>query len=332
MKNRLMILELWRFIACITIMLFHSYFLGVEYRTVPFSEGFLYVEFFFIISGYFTFAHFTKINNNSLDSIAKNSIIYTLKKFSYFLPYIIIMVLIMNTYNYVLDKNRGLHSFLDMIREILLISRSDGNVGVLWYLSAMFIVFPLFCCFCQIKSKYFTYIISIFYCIYYYERYVSAVDYPDHLYRALAGLLLGVIVYFFVSIIKQINFSKLGKVIITLIEQGSLILALYFIYSNKEYTLRIIIECFIIGLSIMLSRKSYTANINCKIFGFLGKISFVIYLTHFPIFNIIQTHFSEIAFKYKLLIAVSISIVFSLLLYVLVENIRKYIKLPKVTI
>lgn len=94
-----------------------------------------------------------------------------------------------------------------MILEMLLITRGDSNVGTLWFLSAMLIVFPIFCCMCQMKAKHFFYIISLLYVILYYEKYdvKSLCFYPEHIYRALAGLLLGVLVYSFVEIINQME-------------------------------------------------------------------------------------------------------------------------------
>lgn len=49
--------DIWRFVFCLLIMAHHMYHIGIE-RIYPFQSAWIYVEFFFILSGYFTGKHF----------------------------------------------------------------------------------------------------------------------------------------------------------------------------------------------------------------------------------------------------------------------------------
>lgn len=87
--------DLARFICSLIIMTFHLNVLwGWNY---PFQGGGIFVEFFLIITGYYTAKHF---DNKKYNNPMKESIIYTLNKFIPFLPYTIITTILMYLFNY----------------------------------------------------------------------------------------------------------------------------------------------------------------------------------------------------------------------------------------
>lgn len=73
MKNRICNIDLAKFISSLLIMATHLTLLTDKYS----NNYWLYVEFFLIISDYFTAKHF---DNKDYDNPLKESIIYTLKK------------------------------------------------------------------------------------------------------------------------------------------------------------------------------------------------------------------------------------------------------------
>ena len=83
-------IEILRFIVSIIIMIFHLSYIGIERGNHPFSESWIYVEFFFSLMGYFTIVHFEKDKAISFDDKAKAAILYTKKRFLTFWPYILI--------------------------------------------------------------------------------------------------------------------------------------------------------------------------------------------------------------------------------------------------
>lgn len=86
-NKRTAIVDLWKFIAAVMIMIHHLYYLSPAYegKDYPGYFSWIYVEFFFILTGYFTYRHFTR--QDKQDSIVKSSLSYTWRKFKTFLPY-----------------------------------------------------------------------------------------------------------------------------------------------------------------------------------------------------------------------------------------------------
>ena len=191
------IVELWRFLGCVAIALHHRFVLGIDYKY--FYKGFVFVEFFFMLTGYFTMRHFSAADRgDSLDDAARRAIVYTYKKFKRLFPYIVLILLMTSIYIIVVGDDSAIVVLFNALMEMTLITSAAKYDGALWFLSAMFIVFPLFCCMLQIKSKNFLLIISAFYSIVYYNITCVGLycEFPWHILRAYAGLTLGVVVYY----------------------------------------------------------------------------------------------------------------------------------------
>ena len=77
-------IELLRFIGCLAVMCIHIFLLGRE-NDYPFYGAICWVDFFFLLSGYFSARHYSESPKSSFSPIR-----YTLKKFGRFLPYVII--------------------------------------------------------------------------------------------------------------------------------------------------------------------------------------------------------------------------------------------------
>lgn len=75
-------LELWRFIAALLIMATHMYNFGVD--NYYFRETWIYVEFFLIITGFFTAKHF---DGHNCDDYMLEALRYTWSKYKPLLPY-----------------------------------------------------------------------------------------------------------------------------------------------------------------------------------------------------------------------------------------------------
>lgn len=78
----------------------HKYHLGIESDSC-FSNSWVYVEFFFIISGYFTYAHFIRCKE---EKINVHPVAYTIKKFSFYMPYIFVTVFVKCFMSYVYER------------------------------------------------------------------------------------------------------------------------------------------------------------------------------------------------------------------------------------
>ena len=157
-KSRISAIDLVRFACAIGIMFHHFFFffwqdeanLGTKPR---FRIGFVIVEIFLIIAGYFAAKHFKnrKVQKDSLEIRAKESVKYTLKKFKGFLPYVVIAVFLGLIYSLISHDFSipQLVSQLEKLPQELLLDSGNTSyfvrgmhVALLWYLSLLFFVFP----------------------------------------------------------------------------------------------------------------------------------------------------------------------------------------------
>ena len=92
MKNRS--IEIWRLVASILIMATHLFVVEEQTGGTPFFNAWIYVELFYFLSGYFTYRHFCKSGNKDVNEAAKKALAYALKKYSRFLPFIVIITFV----------------------------------------------------------------------------------------------------------------------------------------------------------------------------------------------------------------------------------------------
>ena len=300
-KKRVSALGLIKFLAAIAIVYYHIFPSSNDH----WSQLYILVELFFIISGYFTFLHFQKdknaIREDSLERKAKNALIYTWKKYINFLPYIIFATIFCYApIAFQSIRNNNLYSALDTIKyaisDIFLLGGQIGESKnfAIWFLSAMIIVFPLFCIICQTKHKNAILVailpMSLIYYLNFYNSYCCLG--AGSLARAFFGLMLGLIVYITSSKIKGIQTSKKTNAKLQILETVFFIVSIILLYPSKSsqnihYIVIFTLISFLSYLSILLSGKTSVCKISNRLFDFLEKISLIIYLIHIPTFRLI---------------------------------------------
>lgn len=284
-KSRSGNVELARFIAALMIMIFHQHYIYIPDRSC--LDAWIYVEFFLIITGYYTAKHFD--NANHINPM-KESIIYSLKKFIPFFPYVfftsllaylsaLIPRLVLNE----IEIKDVLYSLCnDWIFEAFLVIESFEYpyLGTLWFFSVLFIVFPLFSWLMQVHNRYWIITVCSMYSLLYYGVMGVNTDrvYPNDFFRVIAGLCLGAFVYEMVYAFSNYIY-KINKVILTLIEAVTFLLPLVIIFTNFGST-RFILLCFVVCLSIMLPNLSYSDILKGKVFVFLGRLSIPLCIIH----------------------------------------------------
>lgn len=127
-------IELMRFLGAVLIMNAHF-----GYQDRPFQLSWFFVEFFYIITGYFTMRHFEKQEPQEHFEAVKIAVEYTGKKFVQFLPYttgaILITYIAMN-WHYIGEGAFGnfIRSFENMPFEMLYLSEAapEGSLLADW--------------------------------------------------------------------------------------------------------------------------------------------------------------------------------------------------------
>lgn len=137
--------DIYRLLFIFLIMAHHLYL------SFLFADAWIYVEFFFILSGYFTMKHYVAGEWKSIEEKAEEAITYTLRKFKRIMPYVVVAVLLEYSCDYIMAGFQGKRALLSMLEnmicELCLLSSSglvNAYVAPIWYVSAMFLVFPLF--------------------------------------------------------------------------------------------------------------------------------------------------------------------------------------------
>lgn len=288
------------------------------------------MELYLIITGYYTAKHYDKQKN---DHKLKDSISYTIEKFLPIVPYIFIVTILQYTTNGIINiVNNGvslrdvLYSSLENFTfDMLLVSETYTTplVGSLWYLSAMFIIFPLFSYFMQFKNRYWIFYISYLYPIFYYgiTNATGIRDFPHDFLRIIAGLCLGAFVYEFLYIFND-YINKVNRLFLTIVEVCLFAFNLLLTYKNIDMR-KLAILFFVVFMAIVASQRSFTSNIiKGKFIGYLGRLSMPIYVFHWYIGSLLPLFgFSN---STKLLLFYALTILISVITMYLIENSKCY--------
>lgn len=326
-------IEVWRFLFMLFIMAHHMYHLGLKGGYL-FRGAWVYVEFFFILTGGFTLRHFEKdrMVSSSAGDAAHEAIVYTLRKFSSFFGYVVAAVFLeyfLQGFSLLASGQlvKFVLSFQNMPFEVLLLSSSgmiNPKLAPVWYLSAMFLVMPLFC---YVIQKYRNIFVSIgcwLLPVLYYGRVGvnSLRDWPHDMLRAFACMSLGAFAYLLGLELRKIEWKRWSKFLLTAAEVGGLALTIFFTGKNWELN-KVMVLLFVIGAAVMFSGCSYTALVSGKLFEFLGKITLPMFLLHWAVGTLAKKLFQTM--EYRILFYYLVTILLSIVLYLTFQGIRKII-------
>lgn len=323
------IVDIWKLIGMLLIMAHHITIIGVSGEYI-FKSAWIYVELFFIFTGYFTVKHFSlNIGNDCVDAAVK----YTIKKFKVFLPYstigIVLTYIIKNGHLLKEGIKPFIAGFAEIPFELLLVVSSFSDrrplMAPLWYLSAMFVVFPLFCCFVQMKHRNLLYLLSANIAMFYYG-YIGVATvrtYPHDLLRAFSCMSLGVFIYSISEHMKKYIFKRWVKIFLTIVEEGCLVFVIFSTYNNWPI-MRINLFCFVIAVSIIFSNQSYSQYIRSGIVSLISRITMPLFLIHWGIGCYIGM--LKLPLQYKIFIYYIASILCAVVCCLAVEFFRKRIK------
>jgi len=280
-EGRNQYIDIWRLVGAFVIVIFHSYHLD-NVSGMPFSSGKMYVEFFFVLTGFFTSQYAITDKNDYVSAIK-----YTYNKYKHFWIYTIpYAVIVCATQQVLSGGNIRISPFFGAILEGILIIKGN-NIGHLWYLVALLPLIPLFCILNTYIPKKWMLFLEICIGIHF---HVFFGQYPSHFpifyYRAFAGLCTGGIAFSMTSIIQRMEIIKQGKIkkeSISLI--GNLILmCLTSLLAVNRLEYRCAVVGFIVGVSLIISGNGICRyDFEKTIAEFGRKYSFVIYVVHLPL-------------------------------------------------
>lgn len=344
-KNKNGFIEFCRFIFMMSIVSHHAMFLSDEPGYIPLWGGYISVEFFFILTGYFLYDSHFKADLGQKTKDKQNSAIYQVyHKFKRFYPYFFISWCTIFVMVHVESGNLSFHTlFWDFIFGIpqLLFLQCVGLAGVgnnynstMWFVSAlligMLVVYPLICC-CK---KHFATAIAPALCLICYGNVMkissslgSVHDWAGPLQagslRAIGGLCLGSLCCYLVKLVPSYRLTRLGDTVISFLQLGLVASSLYLMSHAYGYT--DIVQVMLFSLLIIVSFIGETTVkriFNRKIFFALGRFSMIIFVTQCIAYKCPSLLFYPEDWPWHYGIYIIYVLSFSSINYLIVENIR----------
>lgn len=330
MKKHNGIISIWKFIFSIVIVFYHCQrFYGTGIKPL-FSGGYIAVEFFFIVSGYF----FAK---NTIETESKkigiDTIKYVSKIIKNLLPYILIsyfLLLIVIIFFDTITFSELINSIWYGLLFRQLGFRTIGITNQMWYLTAMIIVFLIMSpllrkfkdnCICLISPL--IVLLGLGYLNHNWIGLDHAYNIWDKfcytgMYRALIEINIGMIIYEINKYFSYIDLKFAGKILSTILGEILLIICIIIIqFSNASYNYDYVMLLFIsISILIITSEKTlelkYLSN---NITYYLEKLSTPMFINHMFVILLINYNSLYISSSPVTLSVISliITIVFSIL-------------------
>ncbi len=337
-SGKIATIELWRFILTVAIALGHvNSFVWREKGVDLIFNGGRVLAFFLFLSGYFLMAHFQKRKKEETKEPAKSAWKYTGKRFKALYPTIFMGVLFAFIVRNAISGTKITEIFgvfMDSIWEFLGISQI-GAVGLLelttvtvehtlgtsqlwngplWYLSAL-IVGGLILYYILSKSEdFFTGLFAPLFIVLTYasaglteigwdRTSVNAIGFPNGLARVMAGMCIGMLIYYVVEYLRKKKFSERMRMAFSLIHVIIGIFLLYTVYAGitwSEFTNGIVILLFTI---VLLTNKDYISALYNKssVCNFLGRLSLYYYAAHVVIVFLIAYIFPDMSYHASIL-------------------------------
>lgn len=271
-------IDLFKFIFAIVLMIHHAgifYFVnGVNIC----ANGFLMVEFFFMVSGYFLYdSAFSKADSQ----IARTSCLYIFKKYIDIFPYFFSAIMLSLTVYSILEHYtivKVFRSMLDAIPELLMLQMFGFSgfwaTGVSWYLSALFFALAILYPLCLKFKSNISLIVSpvLIFLIYgFIAKETGSLSMPDYWFglifkgmlRGVAGIAIGTIIYEACQFLKKIEFNTAGQILLSFIEWNLYFLAIFLTFwrkqsNNDDFYMVLLL---FVAVTISFSNQSFLTNL-----------------------------------------------------------------------
>ncbi len=342
-------IEFLRFIFCMYIAGFHTYLFRMKPSTI-FPAGYIAVEFFFIVSGYLLAIYVEtqrKVNTN-LD-LATDTVKFIKKKIIAIYPYYCVafftcFIIKCATSSITSPKQIALF-FTGSIPELFFVNMSGVNIQGInsptWYISIMLLVmafiYPIARKWWDMFSKVIA-PLAVILIFGWMSQNIEEIGKPSILagftyrgtYRALAGILLGIVVYHLSKNLKNVSLRLYQRIIITIIQTCLFTVIMYYIMkpmSNKQYDFIIV---YLIALLVALAfsgQSLYGKILNNKFIIYLGKLSMTIYLIHYSMILLFMQYHIKNATHINYYIYLSIYLVVVIIAGIILLTVVDWVKI-----
>jgi peptidoglycan/LPS O-acetylase OafA/YrhL len=304
MSRRNTLLELWRFFFCIAVLGLH-FFNQIEDLDY-FHAGYLGVEFFFLVSGYFIGSYYEK-HQAGKDFVTRIKSVYDyalsrLKRLYPFYLLALCLMLAVRTYITHYHLSELLSLIKSCLAEFFMLQWTPLGKEVLisagWFVPAVFFGGLFFVLLLALTGKAGGFLIApllSFFIYRYYFRLIGKIDviFSYHsILRGLAGIGFGVFLYFICAklrlLISKTGLERTISIIFCLF--ANLIFLGIFIYTNYGHRSKwdfLVIVLYGLGLLLLMSSSVTVPRKLEQVFAFLGKTTYPVYIFQMPIIVLI---------------------------------------------
>lgn len=289
MNQRFLVLDSFRGIAAICVVIFHMHIIGSITELNFFRGSSLFVEFFFVLSG-FVLAHTYGFKDVSFKRfiISRTFRLYPLHIFMFFI-FVLLELGKLIAYNYGFSFNNepfsNSYSLKEVLPNLLFLQSwlpftipTSWN-GPAWSLSVeyyMYIIF-FFTLFIKSNLKYIVWFLFSFISFY---IIINSFGVMSQVIRGLSCFFAGALTYL---IYRKINlkFEKINTNLFSVVEFLLIFLIIYIISYVEEYKAIYASLIFLVIVFFFAFEKGVLSKIlKASFFQLLGKLSYSIYMTH----------------------------------------------------
>ncbi len=303
---------------------------------LPFSGGYLAVEFFFMLTGYFCVEKAVR----NPEAGARDALRWTWEKYKRFAIYAIPFTLMSYpawmlafTSGYTEAVNVGKYGLFDILLLYSSGLRENEFLNSLWYLSTVLVLSPAFYMAVQKKKEAFLYTISPVLTLLIYG-WLSMTSrriaggwtgiITGELLRGWAGMSLGALVWCAAHKLRTVNFSKTGTRLLTAIELVFLALALTIMYfEGGNRTDFICIGLLAVFVSIVMSEKASIHTLFSLVFSRCAEFTLALYVGHIIMYKAALLLAPNAGFYIQLILYVILAIIYTFVLMLIARIIRK---------
>lgn len=298
-------IELYRFVMILGVALFHFY---EDCSSRIYVRGYLGVDFFFVVSGYFLMIHFMR-HYNAEESATKQAVEYIADKFKKLYPPYFIALVLMTLIVWVHDGADPINLFLitwvSKWQYFLLHSVGAPTVSLIrstWFMSPLFLIsFFLYFCLCHKKDLWvgLSPIITILTMAFLAQKYgILTIQFTYNgflvggILRGLPEMTLGVFLAYLIEehYKKNVREYKLWvSILVRLLCYGMLFYIMVVSSMDIEDFSIFIPTCILIMYSFLhpIPMPSIVEGVCC----YFGKISYWIYLIHVIVGYVLKEYF-----------------------------------------
>ena len=343
MSGRNAEIDFYRLMMTFFVIMVHSRNIGIpDLSSYPFAPGYLAVEFFFLLSGYYA----VKKAENAGGEGYKNVLSWTWKKFKGIYLYTI-PVGIVHLILFALKENADGSLVVNFLKygiyEIFLL-RMEGFgwsqyycLGPLWYLSALLVTLPLFYALMIRGKDFFLHVICPLSCIMIYGFFAhvngnisQAHNWlglcKDGVLRAWAGLCLGGVAYLIAKGLRGMRpLTRFGKWVITTAQVLLVAVVIYHMRATGRTRMDFLyIACILLFTSIALSERTLIHRLFPAFFSRISEFSLALYVTHWTVLYVfVLAYMENFSWKKQVAAFFILSILYAMLWWLIISLVKR---------